>query len=59
MKTDQSVQTPVENLNNRQKKDVLKQSSPDDGGSQVLFKILISIIGLGVLGLILKSMGIF
>ncbi len=58
MRHDQSVQDPIENPGVRQKKETPKQASPDDGGGQMQFKILVMALGVGVLVLILKSLGV-
>jgi hypothetical protein len=59
MRHDHSGEQEVRNPSVRQKKDFPKQTAPGGDGSGWIFPLLMIIIGLGVLGLILKSLGIF
>jgi len=58
MKHEQPVQNNVELSTSRQNKNKPATSMPTAGGSQVQFKILVAIIGFGVLMLILKAAGL-
>jgi hypothetical protein len=58
MRHEQSDQTQTETSSAQPKKNTVTQTKPDEGGSNWQLKILMVIIGLGVLMLILKSLGI-
>jgi hypothetical protein len=60
MRHEQPIDTQAENsISSQKKKDVPQQTRPDDGGSNWQFKFVMTVIGLGVLGLILKTLGLF
>jgi hypothetical protein len=59
MRHDQSVGQEVRNVTGQGKKDVAKQTTPGNDGTGWIFPVLMIIIALGVLGLILKSLGVF
>jgi hypothetical protein len=59
MRHDQTVEQEVRNPSTRPKKDVPHQTTPGNDGTGWIFPLLMIIIGLGVLGLILKSLGVF
>jgi len=58
MRQEQPVQNNVELSASRQNKSKPTTTTPNAGGSQVQFKILMAIIGFGVLMLILKAAGL-
>jgi hypothetical protein len=58
MRHEHAVQTRTENSTAAQRKDVHKQATPADTGSNWQFKILMVIIGCGVLMLVLKTLGV-
>jgi hypothetical protein len=58
MKHEQPIPNQIGNITSQQKKDLSKQTRSESGDNNWQFKILVAIIGLGVLMLILKSLGI-
>jgi hypothetical protein len=58
MRHEESVHNQVEHTPSASRKGSAKQTRPADGGSQLQFKILITIIGVGVLLRLLRVMGV-